>query len=398
MIKGSRAWINKETFAHICTSIGVTSAFLAKKTTLAEDKINKWLSINEDTLPTIIQAKKIAKALKIPFAGLYMSKNSVNIKHLPKMRSLRTMPLGIAIDESALNLAIVDLIRARDFLVSSEEELGIEKNTVSLPILTSNVSVSDFARTIRSFFSLNLQDQFNCPSTRQFYLYLRRQIENHGIFINCFTDIDVKVARGIAIFDDDIPIIGINDNDRYPAKSFSIIHELVHIIKRQSVTCNEMFSSFSAQQEEVFCNAVAGEVLVSATALNAYLAANNLTDISLVEIETMAKRFNVSKEVITRRLLDTNHFTQDVYDIYTNEFRQNFESERQAQKIARQEGRAPKIAKVPSREAVDKNSSAICRVLLFGYGEGYFSKQDVSGVLGIKEKYISAFITEVVKW
>lgn len=398
MVKGSRAWINKETFAHICTSIGVTSAFLAKKTTLAEDKINKWLSIDNDTLPTIIQAKKIAKVLKIPFAGLYMSKNSINIKHLPKMRSLRTMPFGMAIDESALNLAIVDLIRARDFLVSTEEDLGIEKNTVSLPILAGNATVADFARTIRRFFALDLQAQFKCPSPRQFYLYLRRQIESHGIFINCFTDIDVEVVRGIAIFDDGIPIIGINDNDRYPAKSFSIIHELVHIIKHQSVTCNEMFSSFSVQQEEVFCNAVAGEVLVSAKALNAYLTANNLTDISLADIETMAKRFNVSKEVITRRLFDTNHFAQDEYDIYTNEIRQNFESERQAQKIARQEGRVPKIAKVPSREAVDKNSSAICRVLLFGYGEGYFSKQDVSGLLGIKEKHISAFITEVAKW
>lgn len=327
-----------------------------------------------------------------------MSKNSINIKHLPKMRSFRTMPFGTVIDESALNLAIVELIRARDFLVASEEDLSIKKNMVPLPVLADNATVADFSKTIRSFFALNLQAQFKCPSRRQFYLYLRRQIESYGIFINCFTGLDVDVVRGIAIFDGGVPIIGINDNDRYPAKSFSIIHELVHIIKHHSVTCNEMFSSFSAHQEEVFCNAVAGEVLVPAKALNAYLAANNITDISLTDIETIAKRFNVSKEVITRRLLDTNHFTQDEYDIYTNEIRLNFESERQAQIVARQEGRTSKITKVPSREAVDKYSSAICRVLLYGYGEGYFSKQDVSGLIGIKEKHISAFITEVSKW
>lgn len=152
--------------------------------------------------------------------------------------------------------------------------------------------------------------------------------------------IDVAFIRGIAIFDDGVSIIGINNNDRYPTKSFSIIYELVYIIKHQSVTCNDMFSSFSVQQEEVFCNAVAGEVLVSSTALNAYFTANNLADILLADIETMAKRFNVSKEVITRRLFDTNYFTQDEYDIYANEIRQNFENTRQAQKIARQKGMA----------------------------------------------------------
>jgi hypothetical protein len=33
-----------------------------------------------------------------------------------------------------------------------------------------------------------------------------------------------------------------------------------------------------------------------------------------------------------------------------------------------------------------------------GYGEGYFSKQDMSGLLGIKEKHIPAFIAEVARW
>lgn len=50
-----------------------------------------------------------------------------------------------------------------------------------------------------------------------------------------------------------------------------------------------------------------------------------------------------------------------------------------------------------SREAIDKTSSAICRVLLIGHSDGYFSKQEVSGFLGIKEKHIPKFFAEVEK-
>ena len=79
------------------------------------------------------------------------------------------------------------------------------------------------------------------------------------MFIQGFSGVDTEIARGVAIYNDLYPIISINNDDRYPAKTFSIIHELVHIFKRQSTMCNDMVTSFSAQQEEVFCNAVAGE-------------------------------------------------------------------------------------------------------------------------------------------
>jgi len=398
MAKGIPALINKKTLAYICTQIGVSATFLSNRTHLAEDKISHWISNDDDSLPTIGQAKSIAKALKVPFAGLYMDKAHIPIKHLPQLRNLRTMALGIAIDNSALNIAIVDLIRSRDFLFATEIDLGVENTPVSLPSISDMAAPAEFAAQIRSFFGLELSVQFKIPSPRQFYLYLRGQIESNGIFINCFTGVEVEAVRGIAIYDGSVPIIGINDNDRYPAKSFSIIHELVHIIKHQSVLCNEMFSSFSKSNEEVFCNAVAGEVLVAANALNAVLTAKGIKNITMDDIEAIAKKFSVSKEVITRRLLDTGHFSQDEYDTYADEIQRNFQSEREEEMIARQEGHGAKIAKVPSREAVDANSSAICRILLLGYGEGYFSKQDVSGLLGIKEKHIPAFIAEVARW
>jgi Zn-dependent peptidase ImmA (M78 family) len=394
----ANAKISKETLCFICTRIGVTADFLSQRTGFSEQKITTWLDISNDSFPTINQAKSIAKILKIPFAGLYMTKDNIPIKQLPSLRNLRTLPSLSETDDSALNLAISELMRYCDLLTLSEREMDIEPTSLLLPTLSDTASVVDCASTIRTFFELNLTEQFETPSARQFYLYIREKIERKGIFVHCFTGVDIELARGVSIYNDAIPIIGINDSDRYPAKTFSIIHELVHIIKRQSTLCNEMYSSFSRNREEVFCNAVAGEVLVPEASLGAYLEANNLTNISLDTIDTISKRFSVSKEVVTRRLFDTGKLSKDVYDTYNNEIKQMYLQEREAEKIARREGGSQGIPRNMSREAVDKTSPSICKVLLIGHSDGYFSKQEVSGFLGIKEQHVPKFFAEVAKW
>jgi Zn-dependent peptidase ImmA (M78 family) len=377
----------------------VTTTYLASKANLPGDKVALWLDVNNAALPTINQAKTIAKTLKIPFASLYMDKKNIKVGKSPHIISLRTIKSGMIVDDSALNIAIADLIRSRDFLLSAETDLSIDNTPLMLPTISDSDTSSIVATKIRSFFGLELSEQYRSKSPRQFYLYLRRSIESKGIFINCFSDVDVEAARGVAIYDGGVPIIGINANDSPPAKSFSIIHELVHIIKRRSTICNEMFSSFSVKQEELFCNAVAGEVLVPANALDEYFLEYNIKTISGLDIiEKIAEKFRVSREVIIRRLYDIDRITKNEYFTYVDKIRCDFESEREAKKNDRQEGDGKYIPIKPSQKAVDKNSSAICRVLFLGYGEGYFSKQDVSGLLGIKEKYIPAFIAEVAGW
>ena len=51
-----------------------------------------------------------------------MNANDINIKHLPKVRNLRTLPDTI-LDNSALNLAIIDVLSARDLLIDSKKAL-----------------------------------------------------------------------------------------------------------------------------------------------------------------------------------------------------------------------------------------------------------------------------------
>ena len=325
-----RALINKETLKYLREHIGITLPYIERITKYDEKKYLLWEDINSCNFPTCLQAKTIAKCFHIPFAGLYMNAKDIKLQHIPKMYNMRTIRGNGSFDDSSLNLAIMDLLYSRELLISTKNELQESLPAFSLSIVGTDVK--QWADSIRQIFKLELKDQCSLPSKRKFYLYIRNKIEKQGVFIQGFSGVDTEIARGVAIYNDIYPIIGINNDDRYPAKTFSIIHELVHIIKRQSTMCNDMVTSFSAQQEEVFCNAVAGEVLVPEQAIMTLVKNRKIKDFTEDNIASLADVFSVSKEVISRRLLDVGEISKPEYDTFILEFKRTFDMEKEIER------------------------------------------------------------------
>ena len=297
-----KALINKGTLALLRETTKVSSAYLGKKVRKEGSVVLSWEDQTSDVLPTINQAKLLAKTYSVPFASLYMNPQDINLEKLPNLVNRRTIQDPATQDDSALNIALIDMLNVRQLFIEVNEEL--EESIQAFNISITGTEVKAWAEQIRAQFDIDLTSQYQCPSTRQFYLYLKRQIEHQGVFIQCFDNVPIETARGISIYYDLLPVIGINADDRPPAKSFSIIHELVHIIKRTSSICNDMYTSLVGTDEEVFCNAVAGEVLVPESALKIKLEPRRGTAMTVEIIQKIADQFCVSKEVIARRLLD----------------------------------------------------------------------------------------------
>ena len=392
------ALINKEVIPYVCAGKRVTIEYLQSSTHFQREKLEKWLDVSDSILPTILQAKKIAKCLHMPFAGLYMNTGDINIRAIPAIRNYRTLDGSFSVDDSSFNIAICDVLQERDFLIEESEELGIQLPAFYAPTISTE-DPADWAKTIRNFYAVDLADQYRCGSSRQFYLYLRERLERKGIFVQCFTDVPVDVVRGFSVYNETLPIIGINDDDHAPAKSFSLIHELVHLFKRESSVCNIMYNATSAQREEVFCNAVAGELLVPKDALMIVLANGGYRQpYTTDDIRLIANRFSVSREVIIRRLLDTDRISDVEYDTYADEFRREIERDREEQRLAREAGLKTGFRTSVSREAIDRTSSIVCKTLYYGYGEEMYSKRDIAQHLGIAQKHVDKFLAEVSVW
>lgn len=391
------ARVNKETMKFIRTKRQVSFDYITRKTAFQKDKVELWEDESTNKWPTINQAKKLAECYHIPFAGFYMESEDINVKHIPVIRNMRTVYDSMN-DESAVNLAILDLLNDREFYVETKAELKERIPVFCIHIVGD--SVYDWARTIRSYLELDLKEQYALSSSRKFYLLLREKIESKGIFVQCFKGVESEIMRGVAIFDGDTnpPIIGVNDNDRYPAKIFTILHELVHIIKRSSTMCNEFYDSYSANSEEVFCNAVAGEVLIPSNILRTEYAQWGDADFDLATVDNLASRFSVSSEVVARRLMDCNICSFSWYRSISDELTDRFLKSKEENKQMRLLNGSSGIPRNMPREAIDRTSTDMCRVLIRGYSEGMFDKTDVSSHIGIKEKHIDKFIAEVLKW
>lgn len=390
------ALINKDTLRFIVEGKKVSDEYILKSCKFKPLLLQEWLDTSSETYPVITQAKKIASCLHIPFAALYMNKADINLKSIPKITNFRTFQDAETLDDSLLNITVLDMINERDFLVEARSQLEICSETFNAKIPSSDDPIV-WANAIRQFFSIEISNQYSCKNSGEFYIYLRSKIEEKGIFVYCFNGIDVETIRGMAICDDIMPMIGINLKDRYPAKIFSIIHELVHIYKRHSSFCNEMQNN-ATKQEEIFCNAVAGELLVPTSEMHNLLIDANADIINYAMVNSFANKFSVSKDVIVRRLFDLKIITYEQY----NEFNEKIKNELNKTPASneRTNGKSGKKNKSKNmyKTVISKTSSSICKVLYEGYCRGIYDDIDISNYLGLDISQVKRFIQEVEKW
>lgn len=393
------ALINKETLRLIREKTQVSFEYLSRSTGKEISVLKEWEDVGSvSSLPTIPQAKALAYSLRVPFAGLYMPPSLIPIPALPSLLNKRTIPGGTIIDNSRLNLAIIDILREREFLIKTNEELNLQGVQFSMSM--TGTGIKEWASYIRTYLNLSTTEQHRCTTTRQFYLHVRKKVEDAGVFVQCFSHVPVEDVRGIAIYYDFLPVIGLNDDDRPPAKTFSIIHELVHLMKRGSTVCNDMYNSRPNDQEEVFCNAVAGEVLVPEDDLRHEIASYNSSEITLAVVEKIANWFSVSKEVILRRMLDVTppFISRSQYQAINDQLQLNLKKDKELAEEMKKAGIPSSYISSPSRDAMDKNSNHIGSVLLSGYEEGLLSRKDIARHIGISEKNVNKYLSEVARW
>jgi Zn-dependent peptidase ImmA (M78 family) len=124
--------------------------------------------------------------------------------------------------------------------------------------------------------------------------------------------VDPKEIRGMAISKPSFPIILLNGSDKVNGRIFTLMHELVHIIQNKSSICD-----LTEQKDiEVFCNKVAGNILVPREDLLEHPLVSNHQGIewSEKELKSLSNYFGVSKGVIVLRLINLKRANNEFYD------------------------------------------------------------------------------------
>ncbi|MCK6417388.1 MAG: ImmA/IrrE family metallo-endopeptidase [Alphaproteobacteria bacterium] len=123
--------------------------------------------------------------------------------------------------------------------------------------------------------------------------------------------LDPAEFRGFALSDRLAPLVFINGSDTKSGQMFTLAHELAHLWLNSSGVSNAGVAPINGfRREEVWCNAVAAELLVPLSLFKQELQDETVED----ALNRLSRRFKVSTLVILRRLLDARWFDRHAFD------------------------------------------------------------------------------------
>lgn len=216
---------------------------------------------------------------------------------------------------------------------------------------------------------------------------LRSRVEALGVFVllkgdlgNYVTAIDVEVFRGFALADEIAPFIVINDRDSRRAWSFTLAHELVHLLLGQT----GISGLWADSEVERFCNRVAGEYLLPVAELQALVIdpAGEFED-QMQRISEFSGPRNVSSTMIAYKLYLAGRISFDYWARARRHFRQLWIDSRQGRPPA------PVDYYVIRQHRVGKHLIGTVDRLI---SEGSLAETEGAKVLGVHANKLQALI------
>lgn len=288
-----------------------------------------WLSYN--------QLFKMAKLYHRPLTIFYLEKPPAEAKLATDFRGLKNPPSK---RKEALLKALLRDIHARKNIVRMILEDDEDTHPLSfVGSIDTKKDPQETAQHIRDVLGINdpheLCRRNNSPE--KMFKVLRTRVEDNGIFV-VLAKIPSKdpeprdlVFRGFTFADELASFIVINTEDDQAARSFTLIHELVHIFLNSTSISSTIESQERLPEVERFCNRVAGEFLLPETAI----PAGEIHDEERIweVIRRTAEDWRVSKGMVAYRFWQTGWITRETYrrvaNLYTRKWQEDREEEQQ---------------------------------------------------------------------
>ena len=256
---------------------------------------------------TLKQAEDFARAVHVPVGYLFLKEPPEEPLPIPDFRTFASQPMS---RPSPNLLDTIYVCQERQTWYRDYARITQTPELEFIGSATIDMSPEEVAAQMRSTLGFDLDARKGCQTWTDALRLFIRQADNIGVLVmvsgvvmsNTHRKLDPNEFRGFALSDPLAPLIFINGADTKAAQIFTLAHELVHLWLGDSALSNiEAALRQGFRQEEVWCNAVAAELLVPITSLRAELrTGESLTN----TLSRLARRFKVSTLVILRRLLD----------------------------------------------------------------------------------------------
>ncbi len=293
--------------------LSATLDIVALKTSISPRSLK--LFEDGEKLPTFEQLRKLSQFYRTNISVFFLSEPP------SKKDYIRTSLRRIS-GKSNLEFSIELKRELVNILLKRESLIELETKELNRSIKPVSFLSTDSAFIIRKKIGMNFDIQRHWRDPRVAFNRIRDLLENAGVLVFQVSGIGINEMRACVINEDIYPIIIINRADSYHGRIFSIAHELYHLVKKDDDIEFDKPLDLSLPEEdmnEVAANSFAAEFLIPNDILQSYI--RNISEITNKQfyIDKMSKDFCVSKEVVSRTMLDRRLLTKDEYQIVRNE-------------------------------------------------------------------------------
>lgn len=328
---------------------------------------------------TISQLRELARIYRRPLAVFFLPRPPKDF-HVPHdFRTVAGDP------EYAFSPELLGEIRSAQY----RRELAVElaEDEVAAPGFTpGSIQLARHpdaaAQEARALLDVPLEEQKQWKGVYEALNRWREALEHLGILVFHFEGVEVEEARGFSLGQLPYPIIGVNGKDSPAGRIFTLMHEFVHLLLGAPGISDLRESSVvrsSDQEIEVFCNRVAGAILVPEPDLLEHPVIRNANATTQWSDETLGglvREYAVSREVILRRLLILGKTSQAFYDAKRTELRQ----------LHRESAKGGFLS-VPMRVIRDLGRPFL-RIILGAYYRQAITSSDLSEFIGARWKHL----------
>lgn len=353
---------------------GLSEEIAAKRIGLKPEILEQWEG--KEATPTPRQLEKIADVYKRPVASFFL-------EDPPEERPLPVDFRSLGTEQSSFSPKIRFAIRRARWLVSAYLDFARD---FSIPPATipkiREQGPERLAISMRELVGASTAPTRGKQPSEALTIW-RGILETKGFLVFQFS-IPVEEARALSLVEE-YPIILLSSKDSYPARVFSLFHELAHILLHRPGLCiPEIGRPRTASLDiERLCNSAAGLALVPSQDLGSHPVVSELRRGSDLHesLEPLARYFGVSRQVILRRLADIQIISWAVFGQMMDILRAEFEAQEERRKQR-------KIIVPPSVKAISQLGKQLVSGAFEARTKGILTDSELSELLGLKLQHI----------
>ncbi len=386
-MKSAKANINIEVLCWARGLAGYSPEEAARKLQVKPERYQAWELVEDDTKPTIKQLRRIAKLFRRPVSVFYLPEPPEGF--MP-MRDFRRLPGDGLQFYSPQLLHEMELAQQRrelalELLADLNEEIPEFNLTATL-----SESPEEVGNRIRHALGITFADQMQWRQRDAWgpFKAWRSALEAQGVLVFQMSRVERTEVSGFAVAEKVIPLIAVNRKDVPNRRTFSLLHEFVHILLHLSGASElnvDVTRPPEEQEVEVFCNSAAASALMP----REYLLGQPIVQTqgpgserwSDDELYDLAGLFGVSREAVLRRLLTYGRTTQRFYQRKSEQFNEEFLKNKEREKQRYKES-AKKFRKNPPQDVFVELGRPFVRLVLDSARQDFITLNEASGYLG----------------